>query len=244
MATGPSAPPLMLCLDLRVHTPDESEGHTSRGSPPVNATDESEGSGNLCVNAEESEISESDEGSTPDESEGACSSRADFPDNAVSAATSRSRGSFTWDREKGGFNLEWDNYAEFEKWHETEQHAWSIELVSSSTRPGGKLYSRWQLFVCGRQESGGDRGYEKKHPEREPKIGIRKSGCGCHIVVKQYPHTSTVLGRYVAEHDHEIGDANIAFTRLSGATRERIKTMLIQKIAPREIVSLPKTKLV
>jgi hypothetical protein len=60
--------------------------------------------------------------------------------------------------------------------------------------------------------------------------------------VKQYPHTSTVLGRYVTEHDHEIGAANIAYTRLSGAARERIKTMLIQKIAPREIVSLPNSK--
>ena len=258
VATGPSAPPLTLCLDLRVHTPDESEGHSSRGSSCVIATDESEGGnsrGSSCVNAEDSDTEDSEEeretilslrGSTP-ESEGTWSSRASSPDNspdpdnAAYAATSMHTGSFNWDWEKGGFSHEWASYAEFQIWRETEERACSIELVQSSTRHG-KLFTRWQLFTCGRQESGGDRGYEKKHPERQPKIGIRKSGCGCHIIVKQYPHTSTVLGRYVTEHDHEIGAANIAYTRLSGAARERIKTMLIQKIAPHEIVSLPNSK--
>jgi len=238
VATGPSAPPLMLRLrlDLHVHTPDESEGTgASHGSSRVNAADESEG-----------EATWSSRGSTPDSSEGPWSSRANSPDNAVSPATSGSRGSFNWDREKGGFNLEWANLAEFETWRETEERACSIEFIASTTwaRAEGILCSRWQRFVCGRQESGGDRGYEKKHPERQRKIGTRKSGCGCHIIIKQYPHTSTVLGRYVAEHDHEIGAANIAYTRLSGATRERIKTMLIQRIDPREIVSLPKSKTV
>ncbi len=124
-----------------------------------------------------------------------------------------------------------------------EERACSIEFIASSTRERAGVHcSQWKLYVCGRQESGGDRGYEKKHPERERKIGIRKTGCGCHIIIKEYPHTSTVLGRYIAEYDHEIGAANIAYTRLSGSTQERIKTMLSHKIDPREIVSLPKSK--
>jgi hypothetical protein len=229
-ASGPSAPPLMLCLDMRVHTPeDESGTGSSRGS--------------LCGNTEDSEdeFTGSSRGSTPDDTdtEGTDTegTRANTPDNAESLATSRSKGSFNWDREKGGFNLEWSNLIEFEVWRLAEELAYSIEFVKSESRTGGILWSRKTRYVCGRQETGGDRGYEKKHPERERKIGIRKTGCGCHIILKEYPHTSTVLGRYVPEHDHETGTRNIAYTRLSAATRERIKTMLTQKIARREIVS-------
>ena len=57
-------------------------------------------------------------------------------------------------------------------------------------------------------------------------------------MIKFYPHTPTILGRYVAEHNHKIGEANIAFTRLSGTTQEQIKTMLTQKIDRDQIVSL------
>ena len=164
------------------------------------------------------------------------SSRGNIPD-AEFLASSRSKGSFNWDREQGGFSLEWANYAEFEKWCRMEELASSIEFIMSTSRNDGILSSQWKLFVCGRQHSGGGREYEKKCPERERKIGIRKSGCCCQIVIKQYHHTSTVLGRYVSEHDHEIGAANIAYTRLSGATRERIKIMLDLKIDCYEIVS-------
>jgi len=76
-----------------------------------------------------------------------------------------------------------------------------------------------------------------KNPDRGRTIPSKKTGCHCEVLIKQYPHTSTVLGHYVANHDHEIGAANIAHTRLSGTTWERIKTMLIQTIDRREIVS-------
>ena len=164
--------------------------------------------------------------------------RANTPDNTKSLATSRSKGSFNWDREKGGFDLEWANVIEFDVWRLAEELAYSIEFVKSHSWTGGILWSRKTRYVCRRQATGGDRGYENKQPERrERKIGIRKTGCGCHIILKEYPHTSTVLGRYVAEHDHETGAHNIAYTCLSAATRERIKTMLMQKIDQREIVS-------
>ena len=173
----------------------------------------------------------------PDGSERTGSPCGDSPDNADSPETSTRKGSFHWDQEKGGFTLEWVNDAAFEMWRREEERIYSIEFISSTRRTGGTLWSQWQLFVCGRQDSGGGRTYKKKHPERQHKIGTRKSGCGCHIIVKQYPHTSTVLGRYVSEHDHKIGAANITYTRLSGATRKRIKSMLTQKIDRYEIVS-------
>ena len=113
----------------------------------------------------------------------------------------------------------------------------SIEFIVLTSRNDGILWSQWKLFVCGRQNSGGVKEYEKKYPERECKIRIRKSGCRCQIVIKQYHHTSTVLGHYIAKHDHKLGAANIAYTCLSGTTQERIKIMLDQKINRYEIMS-------
>jgi len=166
-------------------------------------------------------------------------SRGNIPDNAKSLATLRRVGSFNWDREQGGFTCEWANLAEFELWRHVEECASSIELVASTswTRADRKLWSRRQLFVCRRQDSGGGRTYQMKNPDRGRTIPSKKTGCRCEVLIKQYLHTSTVLGHYVADHDHEIGAANIAHTRLSGTTRERIKTMLIQTIDRREIVS-------
>jgi len=117
-----------------------------------------------------------------------------------------------------------------------EERLSCIEFVASTSRTG-TFYSRWRRFVCGRQESRGESNYEKKHPDRERKLESKKTGCGCYLDIKEYHHTPTVLGRYRPEHDHEVGAGNIAYTRLSGTTRERIKAMLTQKIDCREIVS-------
>lgn len=193
IATGPSATPMQVSLDLR-----ESLG--SDGSPYGNA-----------------------------------------PDNAECLATLRNRGSFNWDRETGGFTLEWANFADFEMWRREEERIYSIELIKSTTRPPGRLYDRQQVYVCGRERSGGGT-YTKQYPERQRKIESKKSGCGCRVVIKSYRHTPTILGCYIAEHDHEIGSANIAYTRLSGAAQERIKFMLTQKIDRYEIVSCRDSK--
>ena len=247
MAAGPSATPQMLCLDLHVHTPDEAGTWSSHGSSCGTPADESEGGGtgssraspdeSECTGSSRETMADADESKSKSKSEGTESSRANSPDSAESLATSRSKGSFNWDQEKGSFNLEWASLAEFQIWCQTEARASSIELNASSSRTGGIHWTRRQCYVCRCEDSGGGRAYEKKHPEWQCKIGNRKSGCGCHIIIKEYLHTLTVLGRYVAEHDHEIGTANIAYTRLSGAARERIKSMLSQKIDRKEIVS-------
>ena len=230
MATGPSAP-LTLCLDFRAHIPDESEGTgSSRGNEENSRGDTSEESDTADTDTD-GDMSESDESDT-DESD-----TDHVPDNAESHATSRKKGSFNWDREKGGFTLEWANLAEFDMWRRMEESTCSIQFIASHSRKGGIRSSGKKFYVCSRQNSGGGTTYEKKYPERHRKIGTRKTGCGCHIIIKQYHHTPTVLGRYAAEHNHEIGAANIAYTRLSGTTREQIKDMLTQKIDRREIVS-------
>ena len=248
-ATGPSAPPLKLCLDLHARTLDQSKGEGT-GSSRADTLDQSEGEGIVSSHASTSDESKSKpenawnlHGSLSDESkeEGMCSTSDESkgegtPDNASSPAALTKRGGFDWDQEKGRFNLEWANLAEFEMWHQVEECASSIELIASSTQTGVN-YSQSQCFVCRRQYSGGQRKYQKKHPSRKRKIRNRKSRCHCHVLIKFYPYTPTILGRYVAEHDHKIGKSNIAFTRLSGTTQERVKTMLTQKIDRDQIVS-------
>jgi len=214
--TGPSALPLKLCLDLRTRTLDQSEGEgivSSRANTSDESKSKPENTWNLCGSISD-ESKEEDMCSTLDESEG-----KGTPDNAGSPAALTKRGGFDWDWEKGRFNLKWANLAKFEMWHQVEECTSSIELIASSTWTGVN-YSRSQCFVCRCQYSGGQRKYQKKHPSRKRKIWNRKSGCHCHVLIKFYPHTPTILGRYVAKHDHKIGEANIAFTCLSSTTWE------------------------
>jgi len=165
------------------------------------------------------------------------SSCGNILDDTKSPATSTHMGSFNWDWEKGGFNLEWANLARFETWCWEEEQMYSIEFVVSTTQAKSPLYTWHQLFVCGHKASRGLKPYEKKKPDSEHKICTKKTSCSCHIWIKLYPHISTVLGCYVAEHNHKIGFANIAYTCLSGSAWEQIKAMLTQKVEHHKIVS-------
>ena len=98
MATGPSAPfTFTHCLDFCVPIPilDESKGTGSSHDDTPEESDTREGS-HGC--GDMSEKSDTD----------------DVPDNAEAPATSRKKGSFYWDQEKGRFTLEWENLAEFD----------------------------------------------------------------------------------------------------------------------------------
>jgi hypothetical protein len=151
-------------------------------------------------------------------------------------ATSRRLGSFNHDRESGLYPHEWANIAEFDVWRREEELAYSIELIISHVAHGKKLWTLRCHYVCLRQLSGGKKTqYQRKCPDRKTKDS-KKTGCKCKIAIKQYPHTPIVLGRYEEEHDHEVGLANVAYTRISSASREQIKNMLERKIDPREIV--------
>jgi hypothetical protein len=155
-------------------------------------------------------------------------------------ANSKKKGSFNYDREKGGYVQEWASLAEFYTWRRQEELMFSIELILSRTsRPtsnGPPLFTQKREYRCSRQHTGGVSKYKKKHPDRTQKISSKKTGCRCQIMIKTYPHTQIVLGRYIADHDHEIGSANIAYTRMSHAAREKIISMLEQKMGHKEIV--------
>jgi hypothetical protein len=159
-----------------------------------------------------------------------------IPEAAETPANSTKKGSFHYDRVRGGYPMEWAGPAEFEAWRREEELAYSIELIASSTLHSENLWTLKRVYVCSCQLSGGRSKYEKKFPDRQCKIGSKKTGCRCCIVVKYYPHTSAILGRYASEHDHEIGLANIAYTRMSRVAREEIKYKLALKIDPRKIV--------
>jgi hypothetical protein len=96
-----------------------------------------------------------------------------------------------------------------------------------------------RVYICSCQLSRGQNKYQKKHLEWECKIDSKKTGCRCRIVIKYNPHTSTILGCYASEHDHEIGLANITYIWTSRVAHKKIKYKLAQKIDLREIVHNP-----
>jgi FAR1 DNA-binding domain len=135
-------------------------------------------------------------------------------------ATSRRPGSFLHDKERGNYTHEWSTLAEFDEWRRCEELAYSIELIASTVMSGNSLWTQKRYYVCSRGRSGGASKYQKKHPERQRKNGTKKTNCQCKIMIKFYPHTSTILGRYQDEHNHEVGLANVAYTRKSHSARQ------------------------
>ena len=132
--------------------------------------------------------------------------------------------------------MEWSDLTAFNTWCQEEELRYSIELVASTVKPGGPLWTQYRLYVCSRQLSGGRKQYEKKNPAWNRKIDSKKTGCRCRVAIKLYPHTDTILGNYTNTHDHEIGSDNITYTRMSGVPWEQIKLMLVQKVDHKEIV--------
>ena len=132
--------------------------------------------------------------------------------------------------------MKWAGIAEFKAWLKEEQLSKLIEFALSSTKTGTWLWTTKRTYICSRQMSGGKKVYEKKHSDWQCKLDSKKTGCRCHIEIKYYPHTLTILGHYKEEHDHEIRLANIAYTHLSQAACDQIKVMLKQKVDPKEIV--------
>jgi hypothetical protein len=157
-------------------------------------------------------------------------------DPAGDPSTSRRPGSFLYDRESGKYPYEWPNMTDFDAWRRTEELANSIELIASSVAHGKSLWTQRRYYVCSRQLSGGKGSYQKKNEDWHTKFQTKKTGCDCKIVIKSYPHTPTILGRYESKHNHDLGLANIVYVRMSQAARRKIRDMLERKVDPREIV--------
>ena len=77
---------------------------------------------------------------------------------------------------------------------------------------------------------------QKRNPEWQQKIQRKGTGCHCQIVIKSYPHMPIVLGCYVSDHNHELGEGNMIYTCLSDRAQQQMKSLLMRKVAPQEII--------
>jgi hypothetical protein len=133
--------------------------------------------------------------------------------------------------------MEWPNVDEFDTWRREQEIANSIEYRRSTVKWGTTgVWICTRLFVCGRRDTGGGE-YKKVDPKRKA-IESKKIDCPHRFIIKQYPHTEIILGRYLdLTHNHPLGKENIRHTDISHGTRERVKTLLAGKVDRREIVS-------
>jgi hypothetical protein len=126
-----------------------------------------------------------------------------------------------------------------DRWRHGEEAEKGIELRRKTIRRAkGEQKQQWlekYVYVCSREGTGGRSQYKRKC-NRGRKIPSKRTGCACLLVVKVYPGTDTVLGRYEAEHDHEIGAANLRYTRLPVETRVQIAEMLRMGISRDRVV--------
>ena len=131
----------------------------------------------------------------------------------------------------------WDGPTLLYLTHGTGQRNSLTPLSSSLWVTNGKaLYLEKCNYVCSHQASGGEVPYQKKHPDWQCKIGSKKSGCACQIMIKCYHHTEMILGQYAEEHNHKLGVENIAYTWLLREAQEQIRSMLHRRVDPWEIV--------
>jgi hypothetical protein len=114
--------------------------------------------------------------------------------SAETPTNSTRSGSFYYNWVCGRYPMEWASPAEFEAWRREEELAYSIELITSKTVHREGLWTLKRVYVCSCQLSRGRRKYQKKHPDQHRKIQNKKMGCWCSIIIKFYPHTTTILG--------------------------------------------------
>ena len=144
-------------------------------------------------------------------------------------------GSFNAGQKSGESNQVWASLADFERWHQEQHQIYSFELLLSRTHDGASYL--WKRFYkCGHEGTGGKKHYEKKGPRQSQKIGSKQTGCTCQVIIKAYPSTDTLLGKYTDDHDHPIGALNLIYTKVSKNAKGKIREMLQQGIQPRQVV--------
>ncbi|KAJ7040386.1 hypothetical protein C8F04DRAFT_1254137 [Mycena alexandri] len=140
-----------------------------------------------------------------------------FPTNApVTSGTKQPYGSGDTD---DGYTLVFPNLESFHEWRNLEEETKMVEFVKGDTHGSKAVPPRFKdhtKLVCARHSRSGRKKYVKKHPERVRKVPSRKldgEGCSASISFKTYFDTEEVRACYVAQHSHEIGLANLPFTR-------------------------------
>ena len=146
------------------------------------------------------------------------------------------RGSFAYDQEKGGMTREWADTDAFLTWLATEEAEKSIKLIVSQVKRSDSLIWRERrVYRCAREFTSGKK--DRQNITRsERAIPSKKTGCRCTLIIKMYPHTDKILGKYDEEHDHTIGDDNLRFTRLSDTTKELVMELARAGVHSKAIV--------
>ncbi|KAF8807792.1 hypothetical protein BYT27DRAFT_7189885 [Phlegmacium glaucopus] len=118
-----------------------------------------------------------------------------------------------------GYTLIFDNLDAFQAWRAGEEERQCVEFVKGDTH-GSKAdpprFKDHTKLVCARHSRSGRKKYVKKHPERVRKVPSRKlegQGCQASISYKTYFDTEEVRACYISQHSHEIGLANLPYTR-------------------------------
>ncbi|THV07600.1 hypothetical protein K435DRAFT_959672 [Dendrothele bispora CBS 962.96] len=118
-----------------------------------------------------------------------------------------------------GYTLVFPNIAAFNEWREKEEETQMVEFVKGDTHGSKAVPPRFKdhtKLVCARHSRNGRKKYVKKHPERVRKVPSRKlegQGCPASISYKTYFDSEEVRASYNSQHSHEIGLANLPFTR-------------------------------
>jgi hypothetical protein len=156
-------------------------------------------------------------------------------DQGEDPATFRKKRSFYSNRKGRFYMLEWANFAEFDAWCWVEEATNMIEFCALTVWQSGTLWTCQCLFVCRHQSTGGGN-YTKKNPKQKHKIESKKISCLCHLLIKIYPHTTTILGNYKKAHNHETGATNIKYMGILHDTWEHIRALLRDRVNWQQIV--------
>ncbi|KAG7098974.1 hypothetical protein E1B28_000861 [Marasmius oreades] len=118
-----------------------------------------------------------------------------------------------------GYTLVFPSLEAFHEWRRKEEETQVVEFVKGDTHGSKAVPPRFKehtKLVCARHSRSGRKKYVKKHPERIRKVPSRKiegQGCPASISFKTYFDTDEIRVCYISQHSHEIGLANLPFTR-------------------------------
>ena len=133
--------------------------------------------------------------------------------------------------------LEWKNEHNFLVWLTTKEHENAIKFIVSVTE-GLDSLNWWvqRTYRCSWEFSGGKKDCGTK-TQCDCKIPLMKTGCQSHLIIKQYPGTEVIHGKYDDHHNHELGDENLCFLKLSHDIRSMVMDMTHEGTDPKVIVS-------
>ncbi|KAH6905406.1 hypothetical protein BKA70DRAFT_1225782 [Coprinopsis sp. MPI-PUGE-AT-0042] len=119
-------------------------------------------------------------------------------------------------------------------------HEYGLRWANSMHLRTGSLGSKLRMlyrsqFDGMRGHSGGKKKYVKKHNWTR-KVPEQRIGCSCTLIVKSYPGTNELLGRYTQAHSHPMGNSNARFVPLPSETRKEIARRLREGVDPAKVL--------